>query len=572
MAALVFAVGAVAGWTLRGPHQATPDSAAATAPVRSPNREARRPGKAAMPEDVRRLLAPIRSARTPEDRLRATIELAQNLPVGELRRWYQADWFDFNSGMESNVFYKITRARWLAEDPEGLMDWSLFRNSEKTFEMAKRWAEADPHAALAFLKSRRDPGERGRLLQPITGPLAKVDPSAVLELVAESFARSPSAGNMQASAMLAELADASPAALERELGKLPFPLRKMAIAGLDAALLKRDPAAGIAALRDEPDGLKRFTSALSNNSESLKGLLADPESLPPGWFAAAVSEIPYQVIRDDPEKWIHEELGLLGFSKQQADNLTNQAISLLASKGPERAFNVLDDGTLTPSQRMELITRTMSRLADGDPDEAKRWIARLTDPKEMDAANAAMENQRTESEQKTASPAEWWNNLASKGGGSPYFYAKVVPNWDQNQITAAVGEFSKLPEDIKTACAAKLASNGYDRAPPALQATAISWMLEHPPSDDSNNTVRPGDTLSFASKLASSWCRQDPAAASQWVRSLPAGDARLWAAKNLALQWAEYEPQAARQWAASLPADERSAVIQHLDDGGESSR
>ncbi|MBN8458993.1 MAG: hypothetical protein J0M04_14250 [Verrucomicrobia bacterium] len=569
MAALVFAVGAVAGWAIRGPHPATPESASGTAPVRSPNREVRRPGKTVMPEDVRRLLAPIHAARTPEDRLRATIELAQNLPVGELRRWYQSDWFDFNSGMESNVFYKITRARWLAEDPEGLMDWSLFRNSEKTFEVAKRWAEVDPHAALAFLKSRRDPRERGRLLEPIAGPLAKVDPAAVLELATESFTRSPYASNMQASTMLAALADASPAALERELGKLPFPLRKMAIAGLDAALLKRDPAAGIAALRDEPDGLKRFKSALSNNSESLKGLLADPDSLPPGWFAAAASENPYQLVRDDPERWIHEELGVLGFSKQQADNLANQAISLLASKDPERAFELLDDGSLTPAQRMNLIKRATEHLANDDPDDAKRWIARLTDPKEIDAANAALESTRNQNPPKTATPAEWLTQLASRDANWISSYTDPVGKWDRDQITAAMGEFSKLPEETKTACANKLVSHGSDEVPPSLQATAISWMLEHPQPDDSNNTVRPGDALIFASKLASTWCRQDPAAASQWVRSLPAGDARLWAAKNLALQWAEYEPQAARQWAASLPADERSAVIQHLDTGGE---
>jgi hypothetical protein len=70
------------------------------------------------------------------------------------------------------------------------------------------------------------------------------------------------------------------------------------------------------------------------------------------------------------------------------------------------------------------------------------------------------------------------------------------------------------------------------------------------------------------SGLVSSWGRKDPVAAGRWVNSLPAGEARLWAAKNLAAQWAEYEPSAARQWAAGLPADERRQVDAYLKNGG----
>ncbi len=570
MAALVFAVGAVAGWTLRGPHEATPDSAAAGTPVRSPNREARRTNKTAIPEDVRRLLAPIRSARTPEDRLRATIELAQSLPVGELRRWYQADWFDFNSGMESNVFYKITRARWLAEDPGGLMDWSLLRNSEKTFDVAKRWAEVDPQAALAFLKSRRNPDDRNRMIQPIAGPLAKADPAAVLALVVESQRLGPSTNNWHAFSLLGALADASPATLERELDTLPPPLRKIAISKLDSALLKRDPAAGIAALRGEPDGLKRFTDALSNDSDSLKGLLADPEALPPGWFAAVASRNPYQIVQSDPAKWITEDLSALGLSQRQAENLTNTAISMLGSKDPETVFEVLGDGSLTPAQRMNLITQTVARMTADSPDAAERWIARLTDPKEIDEANAALDRQRDQASNKSAGPAEWLTGLANKDTGSMYSYTEAVRKWDQDQITTAAGEFSKLPEETKRACANKLVNNSFNEIPPVLQATAMTWVLEHPAPDDSKNAVRQGDALSSASKLAASWCKQDPAAASQWVRGLPAGEARLWAAKNLAVQWAEYDPEAARQWVTTLPASEQTTVTQHLEGGGES--
>ena len=50
------------------------------------------------------------------------------------------------------------------------------------------------------------------------------------------------------------------------------------------------------------------------------------------------------------------------------------------------------------------------------------------------------------------------------------------------------------------------------------------------------------------------------AAASQWVQSLPDGEARSWALKNVAFAWALYDPKEAGQWVDSLPAAARAEV------------
>ncbi len=179
----VCAAFAFAGWHVAG--EKNPASTAASA-VEAPPRQIKRSsprtsGARDMPAEVRERLARIHAARTPEDRMRATIELAHSLSVSEMERWYVAEWFNFDDGMESNVFYRITRARWLAEDPAGLMAYSLRRNSDKTHEVAGQWAKQDPAAALAFLVStKKDPTDFQRLVYAMAGPLAAVDPALAL--------------------------------------------------------------------------------------------------------------------------------------------------------------------------------------------------------------------------------------------------------------------------------------------------------------------------------------------------------------------------------------------------------
>jgi hypothetical protein len=54
--------------------------------------------------------------------------------------------------------------------------------------------------------------------------------------------------------------------------------------------------------------------------------------------------------------------------------------------------------------------------------------------------------------------------------------------------------------------------------------------------------------------------QDDPAAASDWIQSLPAGDPKLWAQKNLHSLWSQYDPAAADQWMKSLPAATQTQV------------
>jgi hypothetical protein len=581
LAAICFAAFALAGWQAAAPEKPAAPSSANAPSAKVSKRGPRTAGKSAMPEDVRQRLAAIHAARTPDERLRATLALAHSLPVSELERWYQADWFDFHDKMDSNLFFRITRARWLAEDPEGLMTYFLRRNHDKTHEMAERWAHTDPHAALAFMQGMKDSNDIQRIAPSIAGPLAEADPAAAAAEVLRLRKLFGDGESYAVTELIGELARHAPDLLEAESAAWPAGIQKTAREALVVASLKKDFAGGIATLRDAPDGKGRFLVAMESDSDLIKEMAKNSSSLPDGWFAEAASSNPYFLVNEDPGKWIDTDLSAMGFDESQASQLLSYAMSCLGSKDPDRALALLDGDTLDANQRNNLLSNTLSYLATKDKARAEAWVATLTDPQEIEQARQALDNTSAEAEDKTPpTPSEWLTGLADKSESAMWQHVRLTQTWDRDQLAAATADFQERPPDQKSMIAAKLASGDQksmiaaklasgdqNYVPVPLRAEAIRHLLENPVEPDPQ-AVRNGQgtqLLRSTSTFASTWGREDPAAAGRWIRRLPPGDERLWAAKNLAAQWAEYEPAAARQWAAGLPADERKEVVEYLD-------
>ena len=570
LAAACFAAFALAGWQAAAPGDDALATADTPASAKASRRGPRTAGKSAVPEDVRQRLAAIHGARTPDERLRATLALAHSLPVSEMERWYAAEWFDFHDTMDANLFYRITRARWLAGDPEGMMTFFLRRNHDKTTEMAGRWARQDPHAALAFMESVKDNGDLRKLASAIAGPLAAADPALAAAQVLKLHKVFGGNDTWALSILISELAKGAPGLLESESATWPPALQKLAASGLTNAALQKDFAGGAAELDRQPDGRKRFLEALSSNSDLVKEMLKHPDSLPDGWFAAAAAASPYYLVNEDPGKWLDTDLAAMGFNDEQSQQLLNYAMSYLGPKDPDRALALLDGDTLDENQRSNLLSSTLSHLAREDKDRAEAWVATLTDPQEIEQAHRVLQSASEDAAGKTPpTPSEWLTGLADQNDSAMWRYAGMTQSWGRDELAAAAADFQKLPTDQKSVVAAKLANN-QSSLPTPLRAEAIRHLLENPVEPDpaavSNGADNP--LVRSTSTLASTWGREDPAAAGRWIRTLPAGDERLWAAKNLAAQWAEYEPAAARQWAAGLPAGERQQVVDYLDNGG----
>jgi predicted Zn-dependent protease len=89
---------------------------------------------------------------------------------------------------------------------------------------------------------------------------------------------------------------------------------------------------------------------------------------------------------------------------------------------------------------------------------------------------------------------------------------------------------------------------------------AIRYLVAQPAAAGNNPQNSSKDPIAQASQFAVNWSKKDPEAASQWVQTLPSGDAKLWAQKNLAANWSQYNPEAVDQWIKTLPAASRGEV------------
>lgn len=572
LAPAVFLACATAGWLTRGEtSEGAPTSADAAPPTKASQRERRTKGRGAMPEDVRQQLAPILAARDPKERMRATLELAHRLPVSEMERWYRADWFDFHDDMEANLFFRITRTRWLEEDPQGLMRYFLENGHDKTSEMAGLWAKRDPEQAFDFLEGLEDHAQIRSLLYPMSGSLAAADPARALAAVSRLHGMLGAQNTWEVSELVAGIAKHHPDLLERESAAWPAQLREIAVTQVARAALQRDFMGGVTALQDLPDGKRRFLRVISNGGEIAKEMVKHADRLPPGWFAEAASESPYYVVNEKPGEWIDADYAALGFTDDQAKRMLHQAYSYLGSKDPDRALALLEADELDDNLRSNLLSNTLSHLARKDPERAEAFAARLTDPNEIAQARNAIDSASSPTGNPAPPPpAEWLAGLAEKEEGSLWQYTRHLRQWDKEQMNEVVQQFTGLEGEQKDTIARRLSDPNQSEIPVALRAEAISHLLSQPqpePGGNANNPNQGNPLLRSASQLASSWGREDPLSAGRWVRGLPSGEERTWAAKNLAVQWAEYDPAGARQWAASLPAAEKTEILTYLENG-----
>jgi hypothetical protein len=562
----IFAATAAAGWLLRRPSTEAKAPEAATETNSKASKRERKLRDKEVPAEVLARLAPLRNARTTEERLRATIQLAQTLPVADIEAWYDAEWFDGEEDMQSYLFHRITRARWLAEDPAGLMARCLRKETTYTSEVAAAWAERDPAAAFAFLDGVDKPEQQGKLISGMGAALAKSDPQLVLARIAEIHSALGSKYSGYMSAMLAGLADAAPDLLKERLDEMPPALRERARQSLAKAGLKTNFTGTLDELSQTTGGKAVFAQAVQHDEKLMAEAARNLEHLPPGWFGEIVNHGSYYLVRSDPEKWLDSDLEGMGLDARQAAQVRGAAISQLASKDPDRVMKMLADGDWDETQRANAI---YSLAGQTDKDKMETWLASLTDPNDIAAAKDAMRSRSGNPDGKEVTPSSL---LADLAGGTSLNWAqsRAMGRWGEEKVAAFGKEFESLPAEQKPDIAKKFIESHYDNVPSELRGQLIAYLLENPEPEPAGNVPRQqrnNPLVQAASQLAAEWADRDPAAAGRWVSTLPAGEDRLWAAKNLAARWAEYEPAATRRWIATLPGDEREAVQQYLDSG-----
>jgi hypothetical protein len=544
--------------------------------ARAANRPERHVRKSGPSDAVRQRVAAIRAISSPDQRMRATIEFANSLPASEIGAWIDGRWFNTGGGFDLTLFNKILTERWKKEDPDGMLAWNLKNNTGRTSELLASLADSDPQKLLDFFKEHPNKDQQLQALAQI----AKKNPAFALQCLRDLPPGASSEDGMSGyynRQVLAELAKSSPAALEAALATLSPSLKKQAEAILIGQKLQTSFNTEFQKLIARPDGWEILSSNLSSGNGGLGDKIFDQlASLPAEWRSSLASNAYSAISQSNATKWWNADLEGLGFSDSDAKRLRQVALSRISRDHPDEAIKLLGTSGFDANSRQNVISNIFSNFS-GNPekaDKAEALIALLgSDEEKQQARNQISTGNDTEIKEKIEKPADWLEKVSALDlkKGNSYQYLSMLGEWDPDKIAELGNQFRTMPDDKKKQVAEVISgTSGYSAryVSTTLQGDAIRYLVAQPPDSTEGNQSRTDNTLAQASQFAVNWSKTDPTAASDWVGTLPAGDAKTWAQKNLAANWAQYDPQATQQWLKSLPAGERTAVQDFMKNGG----
>lgn len=568
-AALGFLAMAALGWKVADLPQAPSAVKEAPAadlakPAKRPDRVARRGGA---PEAVRQQVAGLRAISSSGDRMRATIELATTLPTSEIAAWLDGRWFDTGRGFDVTLFNKILKERWEKEDPEGLVLWGLKNNPSQASNTLAKWAETDPQRTLAFFKEHPNRDLEMQTLALVAKKNPAVALQALLDMPPGGASRNGMSGYYTGQ-LLQQLAEKAPDALERALESLPVSLQTTAEAALIGRKLKTSFTTEIEKLWARPDGWKIFETALRNASDGMGDqILARLADMPAAWRASIASDAYSMIGESDPEKWCKLDLEGMGFTAEQAGQIHSMALTKFGYKNPEAALKLMAGMELSDGSRQNMIGNVFRNFRGG-AEKAEALLALLGSEEDKKTATDAMARNSSVAV-KVETPDDWIEKVSATDPNSGGFYQDllVLRRWDQQKINDLRSRFQSMPDERKQNIAMILVrNNGYADNIQPLQADALRYLIANPVEQE-DGRQRPMRINEAASEFAVKWLQSDPTAAGDWVRSLPAGEARQWAQKNLAANLAQYDPEATEQWINSLPPDDRAPVRDFIESG-----
>jgi hypothetical protein len=564
---LGFAVMAAVGWNLDERVGWSAQKAEDAPPsTRSARREA---GSARhLPADVEKRLAPFRAARDEDGRMRAAIGLASTIPVPDIAAWLDGAWFSQRNGSAGTLFHKILLERWKQEDPQAFLEWSMKNRSGDAYNFLVSVSTTDPQRALDFFKAHPHEGFELNILRE----LSRNHPDLVLRRLTEM------AGDVSTSRyrylmgeLFGQLALRSPDALEAALDSLPTGLRAEAEERLAGARMTKDFPGELKNLLENPDGLTRFSEILSRDPSLREKLPAELASLPAAWKAEIARYAENFIGGKDPGAWLRTDLEAAGFSEDQAAAIRRTALGPLLVTQPADALRHLGEMNVPREERDNILSNAMFELRD-DPEKSAALLALLEDDADKQVVSRLMKIHSDRALPDIKDPDEWLEKVSAYDLGKEWPHAQVamLEQWGPEKVAVLSRKFGSMPDDAKAPLAKVLATViGID---PTLKGQAVRYLVTHP--DDGSPAINPDpfaepespDPAVRGIKLASSYIHNiaasDPTAASQWLSSLPAGDARWWASKNLHSLWSGYDPDAADAWLKSLPETEQDQIRQ----------
>lgn len=572
---------AVVGWNLTGGPVETVGAPSAPKVTRSSHP---RPSKPPVIRDVTAAkMAVIRNAGDSAERIRATIELANGLPLSEFGKWLDGGWFELRDGAESVIFTHILRERWWREDPEGFVLRSIAKSEYgDTVTMLAMWVKKDPRRVIDFFK--RHPDNIAEL--DALAELADSHPDLALQRLLEMN----DAGLGEdivffGDTLIRKLAEKSPAALESSLDSLKQDVRKQAERFLVFEKFKTDYAGELGKLWARPDGFGVYFDIVSKLGGGPGRIVEDLASLPPAWRNGIASNVGTFIDEESAEKWWNADLAGAGFSESEVYDLRARALQELAAKNPETALQgmagLMVDVDHKHEWEFDRDRRTIIENAlTAHPEKAAELAGLLVTEKNRaiarEIARSVLRSMPEENDRKAAAkietPEQWLEKTAVIGPSMNSTYGAILRKWDSAKLSALGEQFEFLP-DAQKQHAANVIASGISPADhnPALYGEAIRYLLIHPAEtpvvDPDALQNSEADWLRESSIYAGNLAVTEPETARDWVQSLPEGEPKLWAQVNLRSIWSQYDPKAADQWFRTLPATVQAEVLKNTKKG-----
>ncbi len=522
-------------------------------------RETRRPKTTGPASLAAKRLDSIRAVGTQEGRLSATLELADSLSATEIAAWLNGGWFTIRGGPEWLLFRNCLLARWRELDPEALLAWSFKNDKSAGQNVLSTWIEKDPQRMVDFFKNHPDEANELRALSS----LVKAHPALALQRLQEMAAAGISVGGVQNSfELFRQLAGKSSAALEATLDSLPPELRNQAESALSGQRLVTSFSTEIRALWERRDGWNIFRE---NITDELRGKVLDElANMPPSWRASLAENYYNFIDKKNATKWLDADLVGAGFSTAQVRRLRISALRSMPSENPDEILKRMGELNLSVNDRNNVISRMIGSLAS-KPEKAMSLIARLPNEEDRKQAQLVMDaHQSRQTVNKPLDPAEWLekvSGLDAKSSEKAYQYFSSMEQWDTNKIAVLNQQFGAMPKEKKQQTAQVIVTSGGNvSSVSTLMGEAVRYLVVNPVANPEGQNSSDTDPVRISSIYASRLAIKDPAAATEWVGNLPAGDSKLWAQKNVAKNWAALDPKAAAQWVASLPMEARNEV------------
>ncbi len=515
----------------------------------------------AVRESVLRMKA-IREMESPVERLRGSISLAMSLPASEFAAWAEGDRFDYRAGPELSIFRMILFERWEKENPESLIEFTVRNNHGQAYRGVESLLKNEPEVVLDYF--REHPNDNFELHKLAT--IAKKNPSLALDRLAEMSVRgmTPEAGK-NADDLFRELAKSSPEILEAALEGLSPLLQREAETALAGQRLSNSFQDEIRNLWSRPDGWELFSRILEKNRKLGANLADEITNMPDAWRNSLVNNAYYMMDNGGAKRWLSLDLEAAGFTAPQAERMRKTAIQHFAYADPKAAMQMLNSVNLEAYERSSILSNALSKFGNS-PEKMDELIELLSSEEDKEAARRSREFLSLRRDGNTTAPSEWIKVLGGQniGGTDSYYFTRASGQWNEEQVGEFRETFETLPENDKGKIAAALASRAGDTVGnDSVVGDAIRYLVQNP-QEQTEGQIQSHVDRTRASEFAVRLASNDLAQASEWINTLPQGEAKTWAQRNVARDLNQYDPSAVRDWIKTLPQGQRNDLNGYL--------